>query len=268
MSFTNATGTPERERIVAGLRQATQKTSYAPNPYQIFDNMDSDPQIPDVPAPNAPMSRFELINILEANNPANDAETLDLVCEFCHDHTQEGETDNVATSATLGRVHEVTNLADQLQATRAETLDQTIIRIRRLVRITNPGNRLKLQKREFAPDKLSKYQMWSFYDDQQLDDPFSDLGDSREATVVRFGLGFYDDHPAIELIRWTHRLPPDIIALKPTAWDADTGEWSVYWRPTGKTWPTRGGFGDGFPEVVHDPITAQGLVMAMEPLEI
>lgn len=266
MSFANVANTPDRKNAVDRLKQATEVVSYAKNSNQIFDNMNSDTQIPDSPTTDSPASRSQLIDILEAENSTDDTKNLELVHNFCYGHTQEGETDSVATTATLGRVHDVKTLAGHLHSQKHSggTPNQILLRLRRLMRIRNPGNRLNLQKSEFGSDKLSKHQMWSCYDSRHLDDPFSGLGDSREATVVRLGLGY---KPTDELVRWTHKLPSDIIPHRPTAWDSNVGEWSVLWRPTGKTHPTRSGLGGGFTEVVHNTTTAQNLVMAMEPLE-
>jgi hypothetical protein len=89
------------------------------------------------------------------------------------------------------------------------------------------------------------------------------MGGSRDQVVTRLGLGAYNQ-PGKELVRWSFRLPPEVRAYTPTAWDADVG--NPYWRSGGRTWPLRPGCGGGFAEVVHEPCSASTLVEPMEAI--
>jgi len=263
MPFEDFAQTPERRTIVEDIKRTTSNPNYTLNPYQTFDNMDSDPQLDRIQA-HDPASRSSLIDLLEDKAPANDAERLDHISDFCHTHTQRGEPANAVNSATLGHVNNIANLANRVRAATGETPEQARARIRQLVRISEPAQRLNSQKQSLGSAPLSPYQMWAFQDEEHAV-PFETFPDSREATVVRLGLGHYDN-TGDELVRWTHRLPSNINPFKPTAWDADASD--VYWRPGGKTHPLRPGFGDGLSEVVHDPISARDFVTPAAPLEV
>lgn len=263
MPFMNAAETPERQTIVEDIRQTTSNPDYTLNQYQTFDNMDSDPQLDRLPAAD-PASRSSLIDLLEDKAPTDDAERLVHIFKFCHDHNQRGEPANAVNSATLGHVNNVTNLVHLISAPASYTPEQVLARIRQLVRISDPAQCLALQKQNLGSDSLSPYQMWAFNDEEHAA-PFETFTDSREATVVRLGLGHYDNTND-ELVRWTHLLPSNINPFNPTAWDADAN--NVYWRPGGETHPLRPGFGDGLSEVVHDSISAQDFVTPARPLEV
>lgn len=263
MPFEDFAETPERQTIVEDIRRTTSNPDYTLNQYQTFDNMDSDPQLDHLPAAD-PASRSSLIDLLEDEAPTDDSERLDHILAFCHTHNQRGEPANAVNSATLGHVNNIANLADRVWTSDGVTLEQARARIRQLVRISDPAQRLASQKQSLGSTLLSPYQMWAFYDEEHAA-PFDTFTDSREATVVRLGLGHYDntDH---ELVQWTHRLPSNINPFEPTAWDADAR--NVYWRPGGKTHPLRSGFGDGLSEVVHESISAQDFVTPAGPLEV
>jgi len=263
MPFEDFAVTPERQTIVEDIRRTTSNPDYTLNQYQTFDNMDSDPQLDHLPATD-PASRSSLIDLLEDEAPTDDAERLDHIFDFCHTHNQRGEPANDVNSTTLGHVNNIANLAHRVRAPAGETAEQARARIRQLVRISDPVQRLASQKQSLGSTPLSPYQMWAFYDEEN-DAPFETFTDSREANVVRLGLGHYDNTNH-ELIRWTHRLPSNINPFKPTAWDADAD--NVDWRPTGKTRPLRTDFGDGLSEVVHESISAQDFVTPAGPLEV
>lgn len=263
MPFEDFAQTPERQTIVEDIRRTTSNPDYTLNQYQTFENMDSDPQLDHLPSTN-PASRSSLIDLLENEAPTDDAERLEHLFNFCHTHQQKGEPTNSVNSATLGHVNNITNIAHRVCAPSGETPDQARARIRQLVRISDPAQRLALQKQNLGSTSLSRYQMWAFYDEEHTE-PFETFTDSRETSVVRLGLGHYDNSND-ELVRWTHRLPSNINPFKPTAWDADA--LNVYWRPGGETQPLRSGFGDGLSEVVHDSISAQDFVTPAGPLEV
>jgi len=263
MPFEDFAETQERQTIVEDIRRTTSNPNYTLNEYQTFDNMDSDPQLDPLPADD-PASRSSLIYLLEDEAPTDDAERLDHIFDFCHTNIQRGETANDANNATLGHINNVTNLAHRVRTLGGESPEETRARIRQLVRISDTAQRLTSQKQSFGSTKLSPYQMWAFYDEEHAA-PFETFTDSREANVVRLGLGHYENTNH-ELIRWTHRLPSNINPFKPTAWDADAD--NVDWRPTGKTRPLRTDFGEGLSEVVHESISAQDFVTPAGPLEV
>lgn len=267
MPFEDFAETPERQTIVEDIRRTTSNPDYTLNQYQTFDNMDSDPQLDHLPAAD-PASRSSLIDLLEDEAPTDDDERLDHISDFCHTHNQRGEPATAVSSATLGHVNNIANLAERAWSptgpTAGLTVEQTRNRIRDLVRISNPTERLARQKQFFGSTPLSLYDMWAFHDEHHAV-PFETFTDSREAAVVRLGLGHYDN-TGDELVRWTHSLPSNINPFKPTAWDADAD--NVNWRPGGKTYPLRPDFGDGLSEVVHDRISAREFVTSATPLEV
>ena len=104
---------------------------------------------------------------------------------------------------------------------------------------------------------VSKRLIWSFYQSRSPDDPFRGVAKSAPELVRRLGLGL--TNPREELLLWGHRLRTEQTAHRPTAFDAADYE---FFRPGGKTRPLSGG--DGFPEVVHRPITGDQLTLRIE----
>ncbi len=253
------------EQLVTAVRQPDYRPvpGGPPAPNQVLENLDNDPQIPDEPAAEPPASRRQLIKALK-NSSDTPAVCLSRGNEFCWSHPREGRPEEGVS--TLGHVHELTKVADWLHdatggLSRAETRDW----LRDLVNLPgDEGARLVEQKAAITKDTLSPYQMWSFHEDDKA--PFTDLEPRRAELLNRLGLGFVID-PTAELTLWTHTLPSDSKACRPTAWDADMG--NPWWRPTGKTEPLDGSGRDrGFPEVVHAPIGPEHLVTSIAEPEI
>ncbi|MBM4044525.1 MAG: hypothetical protein FJ279_05370 [Planctomycetes bacterium] len=268
MAFQDAVRGPGDGDFLAQMREAVRCPHYTQNEYQIYDNMDTDPQIPFKPTPGRPASRAECIDWLSRDWPGDFYERRLRVRQFCHQHTQEGDEDPQARASVLGHVHELDALAKRLRdAASGETIADAKARLRHLMYSVPSAQRLTEQKRELGSKPLAYYQVWSFYD-LPHDNPFAALDHSRSEIVDRLGLGAYERDPMAELVAWSHRLPSGASAKKPTAWDADASQDSVYWRPGGRTQPLHKPRDSGFPEVVHDVVSAQEFVTPMQPLEV
>jgi hypothetical protein len=260
MAFNSLQLTADEQRALGELKSSIRRPSYHPKPGgtaapdQIYDNLDSDPQVPDEPSPGRPAARRRLIVALLPDAGGEAARYFSRASEFCQAHQQEGQP---AKQPLLGHVADLGKLADWLQAqgsglSRQETLDG----LRDLVRL--PGEaaeRLAEQRKTLGAGTLARYQMWSV---QAADgaESFAELAAKRREVVNRLGLGHFED-PRIELVYWMHDLGP-VVAHRPTCWDAGlTFPWR---RPTGRTEPLDGsGSAAGLPEVVHAPIEAASL---------
>lgn len=92
-------------------------------------------------------------------------------------------------------------------------------------------------------------------------DSFAEIGSTRADAANVLGLGHLAVHNE-PVVRFAHRLPAAVGAHQPTSWDAGDG---VHWRPGGRTFCL-----DcdeyGLLEIVHDPITGEYLVAAIELL--
>jgi hypothetical protein len=123
---------------------------------------------------------------------------------------------------------------------------------RRMLRSPDPQLQVKLMP-------LSRHQMWSFYDPASPAAPFGNLGKGAKEIRRRLGLG----HVPIgeRLLLFSFRLPPEVSAHVPTAFDA---ELNPFFRPGGRTCPLNGPPKEGLPEVVHQPLTAEALALRIE----
>lgn len=114
---------------------------------------------------------------------------------------------------------------------------------------------LSQQRLLLADRRLRQYMMWSFHQEEFLDAPFSGVDTTCTELRRRLGLGQFVASAA-KVLYWAHRLRPNQIAHRPTAFDAAD---NPYFRPGGRTRPLDGA-GDGMPEVVHDPVSGDQLV--------
>lgn len=260
MSFRDAEATDATlGGSAAILRGALVKVGYKRNPFQIYDNMDSDPHIGALPEAEKPASRIELLKRVAAHR-ADQARMRDEAVIFCGEHPQEGPSFPDAATTTFGRVNSFPSLvnavADQdssLSRSRAEAL------LRDVIHDAAPATRLERQRLALSGKTLSLYQMWC-YPAGDPQKPFTEIGTIRSEAVNVLGLGCFADDA--ELLRWAHTLPGGITAHLPTAWDA--GDYAC-WRPGGRTY--RLDSDDyGVPEVVHRPITGDNLTAPIEPI--
>ncbi len=263
MPFEDAEATDARlDGVPALLREAVAKADYRRNPHQIFDNMDSDPQIGDLPEADKPASRIELLEVAAVHR-ADQAEMRDEAVLYCRSHQQEGPPYPDAANITFGRVNRFRSLVNAIADSdsalgvhRAEAL------LRDVIHDAPPATRLERQRSSLAGRILGSRQMWC-YPAGDAANPFAEIGNSRIEAVNVLGLGWYAyDAPDDELVRWAHMLPDAIGAYLPTAWDADD---SVYWRPGGRTYRLdRDDY--GVPEVVHNPVAGDNLTAPIYPI--
>lgn len=263
MSFREIAGTPERRDLTTKIKEALRTPTYARNEYQIYDNMDGDPLIPQR-GRTKPASREQLLQWVESSG----GDVRNALGDFCHDHVQEGPENKVAKHARLGCVRPLASVAHSSSAKIGLSVLQTKEGLRSTMAIKDPRDRLAAQRDELRDAFLSKNQIWAFYDDAApQQSPFRALGVQRTEVVNKLGLGRFKG-TAEELLYWAHRLWADIEAHTPTAWDADVSpESSPHWRPGGRTCPL-----DtldpvqGYPEVVHEPVSGAALVEPISPL--
>jgi len=249
----------EARRLCPELRTSLRRADYKPEPDQVYEDLDSDPLVPDTPAPRRPASRLALLDeLLKVGGDLKAAANT-----FCHKHKMKGPEDKRAPAHTLGRVWSFRELSDLLQSQvggvgSAKSAD--------LLRKTIELASLEDQEEAFADLWFGdeRKPMWSFYDPDSPHNPLGNLTGGRAATVDRLGLGEYHyKGPDEELVQWGHRLPDGGKAMRPTAWDG--GAKRPYWRPGGRTHPlgTTGRFKSdgGLPEVVHAPVKGGDLAV-------
>lgn len=269
MSFATLTLPAEHQSLLSDLKTALEQPGYrhpvnggTPQPDQVFENVDSDPQIPDTASSATLASRQGLLDTLVAHGPSTLDEFREHFIRFCRGQARQGAVVDAARTRRLGHVHQLDRLAAWLRDPASPLgVGETRAWLRDLVR--TPGtalDRLALQQAAIAKDTLSPHDQWSFLDDAD-DDPFKSLPKRRPDVVNRLGLGHVVD-PTIELVGWTHHLPPDITPHRPTAWDATLFPCG---RPHGRTEPLDGSGGyNGLAEVVHRPIGADHLATPIE----
>lgn len=267
MSFQEAEATDANlNGLAALLKSALEELGYRRNTHQIYENMDSDPLIGDLPDSGKPASRSELLQHVSKQR-ANPSVIPDEVVLFCRANLQQGPLAPDADTATLGRVQSMRSLVNAI----ADPLSGLSFRnAEALVRDVTSGvpdaaTKLARQKADLAGKNLSHYQMWC-YPAADSRNPFHEIGTSRTDAVNILGLGFYAYvAPTAEVVRWAHALRPLGSARKPTAWDAGSDKGNVYWRPGGRTYRLDL-TGYGVPEVVHNPIKSEDLIAPIEIL--
>ena len=178
---------------------------------------------------------------------------------FCRAHEGKGPRQPTAQKSDLGHVHSRTTLDEYLTSAgnwnspfRRRGFSSALA-IDLILRLDLAGQRDYLNG-----IRLSRYQMWSFYQSRAISNPFQRVSKETDQLVRQLGLGHIV--PPIELLLWTHRLRPDQPASVPTTLDAALSE---FFRPGGKTHPLVGK--DGLREVVHPPISGEQLTRPIEP---
>ena len=258
MALDDVANTDADKKIVARLRTALTQAQYTRNPNQVYDNLDSDAQIPDQ-LKGKPASRRELLDQLQKENPGQENEVQDVFISFCRAHHKEGTEHPNYESVTLGRVWKLDGMVAILQgggATPAEAAQDLDDMIR--------NQPVQAQRERLRDTPLCRFEtMWAFHDPTTGSDPFGKTGRSRYALVNRLGLGQYNQGAGLttELICWGHILPPGTTAHAPTAWDAED---SPHWRPGGSTYPLVGNAAQGLPEAVHSKLTGAALAVKIE----
>ncbi|MBM4034952.1 MAG: hypothetical protein FJ291_24680 [Planctomycetes bacterium] len=253
------------DSLVNRLRKCLRRTDFPADPDRVFNNMDSDSLVPDLPEPGKPASRLALLDELRKKSPLpTTVEDKGAVKDFCRAHKQEGPKDTAAAGSVLGRVWPFGKL-DALFKQKGKVANLRLSSgLRDLIK--NPS--LRQQQEKLAGTPLGDQLMWSFYDPTDEHDPFRSFGGGSDTMVDRLGLG-KDWNVRHDLVKWGHRLPAGIAAHTATAWDG--GAENPYWYPGGRTLPlsadgggTRDpsiGHSDGLPEVVHDPVTGSQLAV-------
>ncbi len=265
MGFEEIVDTPERRRLIENVRVALRTPAYAHNEHQVFDNIAVDPLIPDHGC-TKPASRQALLEHV-ARSDGDAMTTYEAVQDFCHRHVREGPVDETARNAHLGCVRSLASVADRVSANSGLSPSQAKQHLRDLMAVADSMERLNEQREALKETVLSKYQIWAFYNPSAPHAPFGAVGVAREGLVNILGLGRWKGSGE-ELVRWAHRLPGNMTAHTPTAWDADVSpDSSPHWRPGGKTCPLDSlDPTQGCREVVHRPIKGEVLTEPMSPL--
>lgn len=254
MAFHALPASPDLADQIDRLRQLLRQPDYSANPGQVFDNLDADPQIPDQSA-GPQGSRQGLLDAL----PGDPSTARVAGRDYSRAHQREGSP--APSGLVLGHVRELDRLVTALYhpgvgLTRAQIRSELLD----LMRARPAATALADQSRRLAFERLSSYQMWSFYCDHgEL--PPGPMALRRSQVIDRLGLGHLQTTTDV-LVFFTHRLPGGVKAHRPTAWDGELA--NPCWRPTGRSEPlSGGGSARGFPEVVHLPIRGSDLESPM-----
>lgn len=219
---------------------------------QAYDNLDSDPHISDV-------DRESLLEEWVKRGTTPPVELQSMFEDFCRNGKKRaGPPDAVAQASMLGHAMTRRRLEDWFGSAGSPTSPVTLgtgpppaPAIDRFLR-----DDLETQKKKLPRSSLPTYLMWSFYDSSSTDDPFTNTGKGGVALRDRLGLG-HVDLSIDDLLSLAHALDDAFEANVPTTFDAETSKW---FRPGGTTEPLTGAFGEGMPEVVHDPISREDLL--------
>lgn len=240
------------------LKTALEVPSYIKNPAQIFDNMNSDPQIVTFPSSGANNSRLDLLELIHRSRHYSSAIPI-LIKNFCISNQRQGPVSSNVQIPILCRVQSekalifaISHHRSSIGPTSATDLVQELLAPNEKIKM------LAMQKLNLTGIQLSCYQMWSFIPKDHFS-PFDEIV-SRDATVDLLGLGPF--HGTTEqLVRWVHQIPTSTVAFTPTAWDA--GHENPYWRPGGFTCHLSN-HRQGVPEVVHESIRGESLIHPIE----
>jgi hypothetical protein len=267
MSFLDAEkADPSLGGVPAMLRTALTEAGYTRNQHQIYDNMDLDPLIGHLPEAGKPACRTELLKIaagfrIDATGMRNAA------VDFCREHQQEGPSFPEAHNSGFGRVAGFRSLVNVIAASdRSLSLRAAEALLHDVIHDAPVATRLQRQQSALAGRTLARFQMWCYPAGDQ-GNPFAEIGNTRDEAVNVLGLGYYAyNAPGDELVRWAHRLPGELDAHRPTAWDAGASSAAcVYWRPGGRTYRLDRD-ACGLDEVVHPPIKGESLTAAINPI--
>jgi hypothetical protein len=219
---------------------------------QILENFDGDANL-------KRHQREELLNQLTRVDPNDLVAVQGKVESFCRAHEGKGPRQPTAQRSDLGHIHSRATLTEYLASSgnwtspfRRRGFSATLA-VDLILRLD-----LASQRDYLSGVRLSRYQMWSFYQSRAITDPFRGVSKESDQLERRLGLGHIV--PPVELLLWTHRLRPEQTASVPTTLDAALYQ---FFRPGGKTHPLTGD--DGLREVVHPPISGDQLTRPIEP---
>jgi len=245
--------------LAALLRESFSEPAYVGNPYQVYDNMDTDPLIGVVPVAGQPASRLELLMGIAPHRADQDVLRAEALI-FCRSHLQEGPPFPDAANTTFGRACSfeamVKGMAD---SDSAAALSDARALLRDAIDAPPSPLRFTRQRSDLGDKNLSRYQMWSFPVAAPAN-PLAEIGPARQEALNILGLGCIA--LGEEVIGFVHRLPAGTEAYRPTAWDAGFFPW---WRSGGRTFRLdRDEY--GLREVVHDRIRGEHLVASIDTL--
>jgi hypothetical protein len=227
------------------------------NPTQVCKNLEDDRHIKD-------STREALLRVASrCKEPENALQITTAYERFCRRRQQEGPVKQLDSGVLLGNTMKREKLEDRYGSSRNTRLGLSLgkgLKPRATVdQILSPTTGLTEQQMLLGTLPFSPNQMWSFLDPKSPMAPFGSLGRNAREIRRRLGLGLLPENPRLVLL--TFRLPPDLRAHEPTAFDAGM---IPFFRPGGQTCPLSEPATDGFPEVVHDPITPAELASRIE----
>jgi hypothetical protein len=160
------------------LRESLRCAHYAPDPGQIYKNLDTDALIPDASPRPRPASRLALLNHLLEGEPATAEDLKRAASDFCHRHKMEGPEDKKAAAHTLGRVWPFRKLSDLLLSQMGELgSEKNGDRLRKTIENASLEDQEEAFEDFWLGEELQP--MWSFYDPGSRHNPLANLHGGR-----------------------------------------------------------------------------------------
>lgn len=221
---------------------------------KIYANLDQDPQVPQA-------LRFALVEHLLAYSPTMANSLLEFVVNFCHrpENGLRGEPREVAQARVLGHLRKKSKLEEDLNRDpRGAAAGRAGLNIDLIL-----SSELAVQKLLLAGVQITRYNVWSWFDEEFESDPYFKVERRRDELARRLGLPHC---LGAECVCWAHKLMSGQTARWPTAIDAANFPEYQHGGRTMPLSPNSTGIYDGLPEVVHEPIWVNDLSGRIERL--
>lgn len=176
---------------------------------------------------------------------------------YCRNLKLKGPVYQLDEEEILGRVHSLNALGSLIADSLGMSINAAIDLLDAILLDPGLADPLRVQ---LADVPISRGIVWSFQDGLPNNDPFE--GHNLDDILCRLGV----PREAPRYIRYGHRLPNDIQAHSPTAFDASTNQ---HWRPGGLTKPLEECthiHEEGLTEVVHLPNTVNEIATEIQEL--
>ncbi|MCG7985142.1 MAG: hypothetical protein JAY90_20635 [Candidatus Thiodiazotropha lotti] len=177
--------------------------------------------------------------------------------EFCRPLKLCGPVFHTDDAEILGRVHSLNALGKIIAEHQSMSISAAVDLIDSLVIDQELSEQLISQ---YGDLPISRGIVWGFQHGEPNVDPFEGL--NLPDLLCRLGV----PEEEVQYLRFSYKLPDDIVAHIPTAFDASTNQ---YWRPGGYTQPLEECaeiYAAGLVEVVHHPNVIKDLVTEIQKL--